>query len=98
MLKSQVTSRGIEINEDRTGYSVSLKRNGHRQVKARALLSFASVQDSVSNLMNTYQIGLEAVAVPYRVIARIPLVDARGWVFAKLLEDHARILEPDALV
>ena len=98
MVKSQITSRGIEIDEDRNGYIVRLTRNGHKQVKAHGLQSFSSVQDSVNNLMNTYQINIDAVGVPYRVIATIPLVDAKGWVFANFLQDHALILEPDALV
>ena len=98
METKQNTSRGIIIDKDSTGYIVCLTRNGHRQVKAHGLQSFASVYDSVINLMTIYQLGMESVAVPYRLLVGIPLNDCKGWVFANYCMERACITSPDALI
>ena len=89
---------GIEIDRDGTGYVVRLIQDGQECHREEAVKTFAGVYKHTLRMMTVCRVGMEAVSIPYKLIAGVPQDDGWGRTFANYCLDHACVKEPDALV
>ena len=97
MDKNLRTGTWIDITSEDGRYTVSLLKDGHRDVKAKNLESFMAVREQAIDLMAKHTLQTNSVAVPFRVVAAISDDNITAWMFARDCLIRAHLKEPDAL-